>query len=60
MIVLKTQLFNSSTDLVKFVNINKIKKEDILFINERSINSFTLFFYGDSETEEINRGFFGW
>jgi len=64
MIVLKAQTFHNADDLVKFVNINAVKREDVLEIttvlNAASATIHSLFFYGDSEKEEINKGFFGW
>ena len=61
MIILKTQVFTTgASDLAKFVNVNNIKKEDILSITEEANYNYTLFYYADAEHEEIMRGFLGW
>ena len=68
MIIVKNQVFESFTpganDLAKFININNIKREDIINIVGLQTNSglggYAIFYYGDSETKEITRGFFGW
>lgn len=61
MIILKAQVFSTGAqDLAKFININKIKKEDVLAITEEPTYNYTLFYYADSESQEIMRGVFGW
>jgi hypothetical protein len=61
MIILKTQLFSTPQALAKFVNANKINKEDIVeivYAEAASINhSFVIFFYADSEVEEVSKDF---
>jgi hypothetical protein len=64
MIILKSETFGQESDVVKFVNLNNIKRENILEITatvvEPNLYRYIIFFYGDSETKEITRGFFGW
>jgi hypothetical protein len=62
MIILKVKSFEFEADVAKFINVNKIKKEDILSISTMSDTSvrFIVFFYADSAAQEISRGFFGW
>jgi len=68
MIIVKTQEFSNvlgaNQDIANFINKNNIKEEDIIAINEGIVldakRSYTIFFYGDSETKEITSGFFGW
>ena len=62
MIILKSQLLTTGAeDLAKFVNINKIKREDILaIVPVDGPYLYSIFYYGDSATEEITRGLFGW
>ena len=64
MIILKCKTFGQESDIAKFVNVNNIKREDVLQIVATVVSPnlyrFILFFYGDSEKEEITRGFFGW
>lgn len=64
MIILKSENFAQETDLAKFVNLNNIKRENILGITasviDTRISHYVIFFYGDSDTKEITRGFFGW
>jgi hypothetical protein len=64
MIILKTITFRTPDDIVMFVNVNRIKKEDILtitvFVAIGAHGDYTLFFYGDSGVKEITRGFTGW
>lgn len=67
--ILKAQRFsgviaNPEQDIVKFINKNNIKEEDIKSITVVSPNvgdsDYVVFFYGDSETKEITKGFLGW
>lgn len=64
MIVLKSQQFDIHKDVTKFVSKNNIKREDILNIFSVTglggTSDVVIFFYGDSETTEITKGFFGW
>jgi hypothetical protein len=62
MIILKSISFSRHSDLVIFININKIKREDILSLTTTSNNvtSHVLFFYADSEIQEKDKGVFGW
>jgi len=61
MIILKQQIFmHGAADLVKFVNINNIAKENILAITEEANWNYTIFYYADSESTEITKGVFGW
>jgi hypothetical protein len=61
MIILKSKSYRSPDDLVMFININKIRREDILTVASHGPTAeYTVFFYADSEGEEISRGFFGW
>jgi hypothetical protein len=61
-IILKSKALISGEDIAKFVNINHIKREDILTITTPSnpIDKQFIYYYADPETEEITRGFFGW
>ena len=67
MIVLKFKEFsgiiNPAKDLVSFVNDNNISKENILSItqalNSLSHTNYAIFYYADSETKEVTKGFFG-
>lgn len=65
MVIVKSQFFSTSADVVKFININNIKREDILTITAHgnggsNSSEYAIFFYADSDTKEITRGFFGW
>jgi len=60
MIILKAKKFGDANDVATFVNKNNIKKEDILIITEEPNYNYTIFYYADSEQEEITRGFMGW
>jgi len=64
MVVLKAVSFNLDTDVAKFVNVNNLKREDILQITNAVSGiqhfTYTIFYFADSEAQEINRGFFGW
>ena len=62
MIVLKSQKFGNAETLALFVNKNNIKREDILAITTLShpISKQYLYYYADSETEEVTKGIFGW
>lgn len=64
MIILKAQKFSQESDVVKFININNIKREDIFEITAvttpLNTDQYTIFFYADSAAQEITRGFFGW
>jgi len=42
---LKAAHFTSNVDLVKFVNTNRIKREDILTIVRGYVQDYTLFYY---------------
>ncbi|MDN3581447.1 hypothetical protein [Mucilaginibacter flavus] len=57
MIILKSEKFALHSRLVRFVNENNIKREDILTITDGP-QSVVLYFYADSETEEITHGLF--
>jgi len=59
--ILKSKTYRSEDDLVKFININKIKREDVFtVVSNGSTGLYTVFFYADSEVEEVSRGFWGW
>jgi hypothetical protein len=58
MIVLKAEGFVQYENLVRFVNENNIKREDILSITTSERHHFTIFFYADSGIKEIKHGFF--
>jgi hypothetical protein len=69
MIIVKSHEFSSitqtaSADIATFINKNNLKKEDILAITVACSGEATLtygiFYYGDSETKEITKGFLGW
>ena len=67
MIIVKTQVFDSfslgANDIAKFINVNNIKREDILSLvglPDGPLGGYAIFYYGDSETKEITPGFFGW
>jgi hypothetical protein len=62
MIILKTKSFRKVEDIAKFVNVNNIKREDILIITTMSSPDcqYSILFYADEATEEITRGIFGW
>ena len=62
MIILKSVSFLKHEDLATFVNINNIKREDILTVTTMSppSNRYAMFFYADSEIQEKDRGVFGW
>jgi hypothetical protein len=62
MVILKSQEFEDSKDVAKFINLNNIRRENILSIvsTSHATNHLAIFFYGDVETKEITRGFFGW
>lgn len=68
MIIVKNQVFSSFTlganDISKFINVNNIKREDIISIvglpDSADLGGYAIFYYGDSETKEITKGFFGW
>jgi len=57
-------MFQHHEDVAKFVNVNNIKKENILNICAVALTmntfEYTIFFYGDSSVKEISKGFFGW
>jgi hypothetical protein len=57
MTVLKSDYFSSHERLVRFINENNIKKEDILQITHAA-SYYTLFFYGDDAFKEITHGIF--
>lgn len=64
MLILKSINFSDDTDLVNFINDNNISKENILTIIRGKTrvtdkSEFTLFFYGESETKEKTKGFWG-
>ena len=62
MIILKTQAFGDYDNLAKFVNLNNIKREDILAVTSAGPSGGThfIFYYADSEAQEITHGVFGW
>lgn len=64
MIVLKAQrITTGERDLETFVIKNNIKKEDIINITasgDAISITYTIFYYADSETKVITRGFLGW
>jgi hypothetical protein len=57
MIVLKSDYFTSHERLTRFINENKIKREDILVITQAP-SMYTIFFYGDDAVKEITHGLF--
>jgi hypothetical protein len=57
MIIVKTDYFTTPARLALFINENNIKREDILSITDGA-RGFTIFFYADSETEEVTHGLF--
>lgn len=57
MIVLKSDYFTSHERLTRFINENKIKREDILVITQIP-GSFTILFYADDATQQITHGIF--
>jgi hypothetical protein len=57
MIIVKTDSFSTPDRLARFINENDIKREDILTITDGA-RGLTIFFYGDSEVEEITHGLF--
>jgi hypothetical protein len=57
MIVLKSDYFSTHERLTRFINENRIKREDILVITQAP-GSFTIFFYADDAVEEITHGLF--
>jgi hypothetical protein len=57
MIIVKTDSFNTPDRLALFINENNIKRQDILTITDGP-RGFTIFYYGDSETEEVTHGLF--
>ncbi len=63
MIILKAQTFPSIGRITKFINENNIAREVILEITHGkdigNLAIYTLFYYGDSETEEKVPGFWG-
>lgn len=64
MMILKAKDFTKAADIATFVNVNKINREDIVQITDTivtgNLHQITIFFFADSEKEEITRGFFGW
>lgn len=46
--ILKSRSFTSETDLTKFVNVNKIQKDDILMITAGNTIFYTLFYYAEA------------
>lgn len=62
MIILKSISYLKHEDLAKFINVNSIKREDILSLTTMSapVNRYVMFFYADSEIHEKDRGVFGW
>jgi hypothetical protein len=57
MIVLKSDYFSSHERLVRFINENNIKREDILEITQAP-SYYTLFFYGDDAVKRLPMEFF--
>jgi hypothetical protein len=57
MIIVKTDSFSTPARLALFINENNIKRQDILSITDGA-RGLTIFFYGDSEIEEITHGLF--
>lgn len=55
--ILKTDIFSTNKRLARFINENNITPANILSITA-SAGGFAIFFYGDSETEEITHGLF--
>lgn len=55
--ILKTDIFSTNSRLARFINENNIIPADILAITG-SACGFAIFYYGDSETEEITHGLF--
>ncbi|MCO5936156.1 hypothetical protein NAF17_11470 [Mucilaginibacter sp. RB4R14] len=57
MIILKSDYFSAHERLIRFINENHIKREDILVITQAP-GSFTIFFYADDAVQEITHGMF--
>jgi hypothetical protein len=63
MLILKSQKFANTDQLVQFVNDNHINKESIVTVTQGqqspAFDAYTIFYYSDSETEEKKHGFWG-
>lgn len=57
MIILKSDYFSTHERLVRFINENNIKREDILVITQIPA-SFTILFYADDSIKEVTHGIF--
>jgi len=57
MIILKSDYFSSHERLTRFINENRIKREDILVITQDQ-GMFSIFFYADDAIKEITHGMF--
>ena len=57
MIILKSDYFSSHERLTRFINENRIKREDILVITQDK-GMFSIFFYADDAIKEITHGMF--
>lgn len=63
MIILKSQTFPTAERLSNFVNDNNILQENIVVITYGTpvsvTETYTIFYYADSESKEKPRGFWG-
>lgn len=66
MIILKVQEFADFANVAKFVNLNNIKRENILSITSvgspsaGSVIAHFIYYYADSDAQEMTHGVFGW
>jgi len=57
--ILKGRTFISYTQLLQFVDDNKIFREDIIAITQGGPTDYSIFFYGDLDFKEKDRNFWG-